>query len=75
MSKPSRKKENSAFEIFQQSLTETLDAVQQIRTANREKHYLRRVIDNARDVRQHASEFAWKVMLPIVFLRDLPVWF
>lgn len=55
-----KKKENSAFEIFQQSLTETLDAVQQIRTANREKHYLRRVIDNARDVRQHASEFAWK---------------
>ena len=55
-----KKRENSAFEIFQQSLTETLDGVQQIRTANREKHYLRRVIDNARHVRNHASEFAWK---------------
>lgn len=55
-----KKKENSAFEVFQQSLTETLDAVQQIRTANREKHYLGRVIDNARQVRNHASEFAWK---------------
>jgi len=55
-----KKKENSAFEVFQQSLTETLDAVQQIRTANREKHYLRRVIDNARKVRNHSSEFAWK---------------
>lgn len=55
-----KKKENSAFEVFQQSLTETLDAVQQIRTANREKHYLLRVIDNARSVRSHASEFAWK---------------
>ena len=55
-----KKKENSAFEVFQQSLTETLDAVQQIRTANREKHYLSRVIDNARRVRNHASEFEWK---------------
>lgn len=55
-----KKKENSAFEIFQQSLTETLDGIQQIRTANREKHYLLRVIDNARQVRNHASEFAWK---------------
>jgi ATP-binding cassette subfamily C protein len=55
-----KKKENSAFELFQQSLTETLDAIQQIRTANREKHYLLRVIDQARSVRSHASEFAWK---------------
>ncbi len=55
-----KRKENSAFEIFQQSLTETLDGIQQIRTANREKHYLLRVIDNARQVRNHASEFAWK---------------
>jgi len=55
-----KKKENSAFEIFQQSLTETLDAVQQVRAANREKYYLNRVIRNARHLRNHASEFAWK---------------
>lgn len=55
-----KKKENAAFEIFQQSLAETLDAIQQIRVANREKYYLRRVIDNARGVRNHASEYAWK---------------
>lgn len=55
-----KKKENSAFEIFQQSLTETLDAVAQVRVANREKHYLQRVIDNARHVRTHAASFAWK---------------
>ena len=55
-----KKKENSAFEIFQQSLTETLDAVQQIRAVNREKYYLSRVIGNARHVRNHAYEFAWK---------------
>jgi ATP-binding cassette subfamily C protein len=55
-----KRKENSAFEIFQQSLTETLDAVQQIRAVNREQYYLSRVINNARHVRNHAAEFAWK---------------
>jgi ATP-binding cassette subfamily C protein len=55
-----KQQENKAVEIFQQSLTETLDAVQQIRTANREKHYLTRVIENARGVRNHATEFTWK---------------
>lgn len=55
-----KKRENSAFEIFQQSLTETLDAVAQVRVANREKHYLQRVIDNARHVRRHSASFAWK---------------
>ena len=55
-----KKKENSAFEIFQQSLTETLDAVHQVRAVNREKYYLSRVIGHARQVRNHASEYAWK---------------
>jgi ATP-binding cassette subfamily C protein len=55
-----KRKENAAFEIFQQSLTETLDAIQQIRASNRERHYLRRVIDHARGVRDHGAEFAWK---------------
>lgn len=55
-----KKRENSAVEIFQQSLTETLDAIQQIRTANREQHYLLRVINHARSVRNHAADYEWK---------------
>ncbi|MDO8825092.1 ABC transporter ATP-binding protein [Methylophaga sp.] len=55
-----KKNENTAVEIFQQSLTETLDAIQQIRAANREKHYFLRVIDKARGVRTHATDYAWK---------------
>ncbi|MAS83526.1 MAG: ABC transporter ATP-binding protein [Legionellales bacterium] len=55
-----KKKENSAFAIFQQSLTETLDSIHQIRASNREKHYFRRVIENARDVREHGVSFQWK---------------
>ena len=55
-----KRRENSAFEIFQQSLTETLEAIQQIRAANRERHYLARITDRARGVRDHAIAFGWK---------------
>ena len=55
-----KKNENSAVELFQQSLTETLDAIQQIRSANRELHYIRDVIDKARSVKSHAAEYSWR---------------
>jgi ATP-binding cassette subfamily C protein len=55
-----KKRENSAFEVFQESLAETLDALAQIRAMNRERHYLARVIDKAADIRNHAAAFAWK---------------
>lgn len=55
-----KKKENSAFEIFQEALAETLDALSQIRAMNREKHYLARVMDKAGDIRRYAAAFAWK---------------
>lgn len=55
-----KKRENSAFELFSQALTETLDAIQQIRAINRERHYIARVIDKARDIRSHAAAFSWK---------------
>ena len=55
-----KKRENSAFELFQQSLSETLDAIQQIRASNRERHYLLRVIDSARGVKQKSAAFSWQ---------------
>jgi ATP-binding cassette subfamily C protein len=55
-----KKQENSALELFQQSLTETLDGIQQIRASNRERHYLLRVIDRARGVKTHSANFSWK---------------
>ncbi|GBL45316.1 lipid A export ATP-binding/permease protein MsbA [Sulfuriferula multivorans] len=55
-----KRRENSAFELFQQSLTETLDAIQQIRALNRERHYIARVAERARDIRTHAAAFSWK---------------
>lgn len=53
-------RENSAYEIFQQSLTETLEAIHQIRASNREQHYFGMLLDSARHVKQHSTAFTWK---------------
>ncbi len=55
-----KREENSAFGVFQQSLTETLESIHQIRASNREKHYLARIIEQARHVKEHGTAFAWK---------------
>jgi ATP-binding cassette subfamily C protein len=55
-----KRRENSAYEEFQGDLSETLDAIHQLRAANREKHYLRQLIDRARNVRDHAIQFEWR---------------
>jgi len=55
-----KKEENVSFELFQQSLAETLDGIQQIRASNRERHYIVRVIDKARGVKQNSASFSWK---------------
>ncbi len=53
-------RENSAYQAFQESLSETLDAIQEIRASNRERHYVRRVIDAASHIRDHSAAFTWK---------------
>jgi len=55
-----KRRENKAFEVFQQALTETLDGIHQIRAANREQHYLSRLVDNADTVREHAVQYEWR---------------
>ncbi len=55
-----KERENTAFELFQQSLTETLNAIQQIRASNREHHYIRGVADRARGIKTHSALFSWK---------------
>lgn len=55
-----KRRENSAYEDFQGDLTETLDAIHQLRAANREQHYLRQLIGRARNVRDHAIQFEWR---------------
>lgn len=53
-------KENSAYEVFQQSLTETLEAINQIRASNRERHYCQQLIESAQSVKDTSIAFTWK---------------
>jgi ATP-binding cassette subfamily C protein len=55
-----KRSENSAYQLFQESLSETLDAIQQIRASNREQHYIRRIINKADNIRHHSAAFTWK---------------
>lgn len=55
-----KKRENSAYQLFQESLSETLDAIQQIRASNREQHYISRIIGKADNIRHHSVAFTWK---------------
>lgn len=55
-----KRRENAAFEVFQDALGETLDAIHQIRAANREAHYLDKVTGRAREVRDLATDFEWR---------------
>ncbi len=55
-----KRAENGAFEMFQAALGETLDAIQQLRASNRQRHYLLNVIDKARDIKTHSAAFSWK---------------
>ena len=55
-----KKQENSAYALFQESMAETLDAIQEIRAANRDQHYLLQVIQRAKQIKQHSGNFTWK---------------
>ncbi|PSW06351.1 ABC transporter ATP-binding protein [Photobacterium lipolyticum] len=55
-----KKKENQAFEKFQQRLVETLDGLYQLRAANREREFLTRLKSNASDIRHNADQYAWQ---------------
>lgn len=55
-----KKNENSAIDIFQQSLTETLDALQQVRVSNQDKPFFDRIRGKAYDIKSHSEAFTWK---------------
>ncbi|WEM43988.1 ABC transporter ATP-binding protein [Photobacterium sp. DA100] len=55
-----KKKENQAFERFQQRLVETLDGIYQLRAANRERDFLNQLKSNANDIRHDADKYAWQ---------------
>ncbi|MBI5616405.1 MAG: ABC transporter ATP-binding protein [Gammaproteobacteria bacterium] len=55
-----KRRENAALQAFQEALTETLEAIHQLRAANRDRHYLARVTDLADHIRTHAAAYSWR---------------
>ncbi|RXJ74290.1 ABC transporter ATP-binding protein [Veronia nyctiphanis] len=55
-----KKRENQAFEKFQQRLVDTLDGLYQLRAANREREYLAKLKDSAEAIRHNADKYAWQ---------------
>ena len=55
-----KRKQNRAYELFQEALTETLEAMHQIRASNRERPYVHTLVQRARAVRDHSANFAWQ---------------
>ena len=55
-----KKKENKAIEVFQNSLTESLELYNQIRVQNREKFFLNNVDKKAQEIRDKGYNFSLK---------------
>jgi len=55
-----KKKENKAIEVFQNSLTESLELYNQIRVQNREKFFLEDIDKKAREIRDKGYNFSLK---------------
>jgi len=55
-----KRRENSAYQLFQEALAETLDAIQQIRASNRESHYIARIVGKADRIRSDSAAYTWK---------------
>lgn len=52
--------ENQKVELFQNDLSETLDLFVQIRAFNQEKHYIKKMIANAKAIQKASTAFGWK---------------
>ncbi len=55
-----KREENKAIEIFQKALIETLEIFEQIRAANKDDYFFKRVIKNAREIKDRAIDFSFK---------------
>lgn len=55
-----KKDENSAVDAFQQALSETLDALQQVRASNQSTRFFDRIRGKTEDIKVHSEAFTWK---------------
>lgn len=55
-----KRKENSAIELFQSSLIETLELFSQIRATNKEELFFTKVEDRAKELKERSIDFSYK---------------
>jgi len=55
-----KKEENKAVELFQSSLTETLELVHQIRAANKEEYFFNESQNRAEELKSHSINYGYK---------------
>lgn len=60
MVKNLKRDENTAVDAFQQALSETLDALQQVRAANQDRPFFERIRGKANDIKTRSEAFTWK---------------
>ncbi len=52
--------QNKAYQLFQESFAEALDAIQELRSNNAERHFLDRIIGSADRIRSRSEAFSWQ---------------
>ncbi len=55
-----KKEENKRLEVFTEALNETLDVFRQIKAANKEKVFIQKVIEKAREAKEASIDFEFK---------------
>lgn len=55
-----KKEENKAIEVFQSSLTETLELFHQIRAANKENYFFDKSEEKAKELKDHSIAYGYK---------------
>jgi len=55
-----KKNENKAIEVFQSSLTETLELFHQIRAANKEEYFFTQSEEKAKELKEHSVNYGYK---------------
>ncbi len=62
-----KKEENLAVELFQSSLTETLELFHQIRAANKEEYFFKQSETKAKELKEHSINYGYKSDAAIKF--------
>ena len=62
-----KKEENKAVELFQSSLTETLELFHQIRAANKEEYFFKQSETKAKELKEHSVNYGYKSDAAIKF--------